>query len=319
MNFKNNINIKKIIICLFGIMIAAYAIGAVIFFTFGKFSSVKYSKAKTCGISRSFEHKYNYSSNKNMNLNGVDEISIDFCFGNIKFNNNTTNDIKVNVDGKIIMSGTHKPPELKCYKKGRILYVELKGKGISLTRDSDIEASISIPNSYKSSIKIVNLAGDIDMSGREFKSINCKLDAGRLKLEDISADTFKYENYAGDLKADNLKTKNSNLKVTAGKIGITKFAGNVTASNSMGDIEIQYDKFNNNADLSAAVGQIQLTLPKTAAFKLDAATDAGDIKSDFSDVNVSGDIKKTASGIIGKSSNAIKLQDKMGDIKINNY
>lgn len=320
MDFKNKFNVKKVVLCLLGVVLVSYGIAAIIFFSFGNFSFAKNNKFGRHGLLQLASNSYDYHASKSMDLDGIDEISIDFYSGDIKFNNEGTNSVKVKVDGEITSSGAYTKPELKCYKEGKTLYVELNKKhmGFFLNYSSDITANISIPTSYKNSLKVVSSAGDINISGYELKNLDCNLSAGKLQMQDMSADTFKYKNSAGDLKADNLKTKSSNLKASAGRIQITRFTGDVEGSSSAGSTEIEYDKFNNNVDFSASAGRTKLTLPKDSQFKLDAEASAGSIRSDFSGINISGEFgEKTAKGEIGKSNNMIHLRSSAGSIEIN--
>lgn len=323
-DFKNNFNVKKVVLCLLGVMLVSYGIAAVIFFTFGNFSFTKmqgnYNELGMHGIFKLSSHNYNYHDSKSAALDGIDKISIDVSCGDLKFTNEGTNSIKVKVDGKISTNSLYSKPQLKCYKEGRTLYVELIRKNHIFFGDysSDMNISISIPTSYKNDLKVVDSAGNMEINGYEFKNLDCKLDAGNLVMKDMSADTFTYKNSAGNLNAHNLKTRNSNLIASAGKIQITKFTGDVKGSNSAGNTEIEYDKFNNNIDFSASAGRIKLTIPKDSAFKLDAEASAGNIKSDFSSININGEFgEKTAKGEVGKSNNMIQLKDSAGSIEIN--
>lgn len=320
MDFKNKFNVKKVVLCLLGIVLVSYGIAALIFFSFGNFSFVKNNRLGNHGLFQLASNSYDYHASKSMNLDGIDEISINFYSGDIKFNNEGTNSLKVKVDGDIDVSGAYTKPELKCYREGKTLYVELIKKGFFLHYSSDITANISIPTSYKNSLKVVSSAGDINIGGYEFKNLDCKLSAGKLKMQNMSADTFTYKNSAGDLNADNLKTKSSNFRASAGKIQITKFTGDIEGVNVAGNTEIQYDKFNNNVNFSASAGNTIITVPKASEFKLDAKTSAGNIKSDFSGVDISGKFgEQVAKGEIGKSNNIIQLKDSAGNIEINNY
>lgn len=321
MDFKNNFNVKKVVLCLLGVMLVSYGIAALTFFSFGNFSFTTNDKLGGHGLFQLAGNSYNYHASKSMDLDGIDEISIDFYSGDIKFNNEGTNSIKVKVDGEITASNAYTEPELKCYKEGKTLYVELTKKhmGFFLNYSSDIVANISLPISYKNNLKVVSSAGDVNINGYELKNLDCKLSAGKLQMKNVSATTFTYKNSAGNLNADNLKTRSSNLRASAGKIQITKFTGDIEGSNSAGNTEIQYDKFNNNVDFSASAGRIKLTLPKASAFKLDAEASAGSIKSDFSSININGEFgEKTAKGEVGKSNNMIQLKDSAGSIEINN-
>lgn len=320
MDFKNKFNVKKVVLCLLGVMFVSYGIAALVFFSFGNFSFTKNNKFGGHGLFVLASNTYDYHASKSMNLDGIDEISIDFYSGDIKFDNEGTNSVKVKVDGEITSSSAYKKPELKCYKEGKTLYVELvkKHSGFLLNYSSNITANISIPTSYKNSLKVLCSAGDINISGYELKNLDCNLSAGKLQMQNMSVDTFKYKNSAGNLNADNLKTKSSNFRASAGKIQITKFTGDIEGSNSAGNTDIEYDKFNNNVDFSASAGRTKLTLPNDSQFKLDAQASAGSIKTDFSGINVSGEFgEKTAKGEIGKSNNMISLKSSAGSIEIN--
>lgn len=321
MNFKNGFNIKRVVLCLFGVMLVSYGIAAVIFFSFGNFSFVKNNRTGKHGIFQLTSNSYDYHASKSANLDGIDQISIDVSCGDLKFNNDGKNSIKVKVDGEISTNSAYSKPQLKCYKEGRTLYVELIRKNHVFFGyyNCDMNISVSIPASYKNDLKVVDSAGDVNINGYELKNLDCNLSAGKLQMKNISADTFTYKNSAGNLNADNLKTKISNLRASAGKIEITKFTGDVEGSNSAGNTEIEYDKFNNNVNFSASAGQTKLTIPKNSAFKLDAEASAGSIKSDFSSINISGEFAKVAKGEVGKSNNMIKLKSSAGSIEINNY
>lgn len=327
MNFKDGFNIKRVVLCLLGVMVASYGIAALIFFSFGNFSFVEmqnnYNKFGAHGIFHMSNHDYNYHDNKSASLDGIDKISVDLYCGDVKFTNEGANSIKVKVDGTVSTNSAYSRPELKCYKEGSTLYVKLVGKSHIVffgNYSSNMNVSVSIPNSYKNDIKVVSSAGDMEISDYEFKNFDCNLSAGSLLMNNMSADTFTYKNSAGNLKADNLKTKHSNLKASAGKIQITRFTGDIEGSSSAGNIEIEYDKFNNNIDFSASAGRTKLTLPKDSQFKLDAEASAGNIRTDFSGINISGEFaEKTAKGEIGKSNNMIRLESSAGSIEINNY
>lgn len=326
MDFKNNFNVKRVVMCLLGVMLVSYGIAAVVFFSFGNFSFAEmqnnYNKFGSHGIFRMSSHNYNYHDNKSASLDGIDKISVDIYCGDLKFTNEGTNSVKVKVDGTVSTNSPYSKPELKCYKEGSTLYVKLIGKSHIVffgNYSSNMNVSVSIPTSYKNDLKVVDSAGDMEISDYEFKNFDCKLSAGSLIMDNMSADTFTYKNSAGDLKADNLKTKQSNLKASAGRIQITRFTGDVGGSNSAGDTEIEYDKFNNNIDFSASAGRTKFTLPKDSQFKLDAKASAGSIRTDFSAINIGGEFgEKTAKGEIGKSNNMIRLRSSAGDIEINN-
>lgn len=326
MNFKGVSNIKRVVLCLLGIMLVSYGIAAIVFFSFGNFSFAEmqnnYDKFGGHGIFRTSDHNYNYHDSKSASLDGINSISVDVYCGRLKFTNEGSNSIKVKVDGTVSTSSAYSKPELKCYKEGSTLYVKLIGKNRMIffgNYSSNMDVSVSIPSNYKNDLKVVDSAGDMEISDYGFKNLDCNLSAGRLLMNNMSADTFTYKNSAGDLKADNLKTKRSNLRASAGRIQITRFTGDVEGSNSAGNTEIEYDKFDNNVDFSASAGRTKLTLPEDSQFKLDAEASAGSIRTDFFGINISGEFgEKTAKGEIGKSNNMIRLKSSAGGIEINN-
>ncbi|WP_461613109.1 DUF4097 family beta strand repeat-containing protein [Clostridium sp. Marseille-QA1073] len=83
----------------------------------------------------------------------------------------------------------------------------------------------------------------------------------------------------------------------------------------MGEINIEYDEFNNNVDLEASMGSIKLTLPKKSEFFFSAKTSMGSVSCDFP-LNTSIHKGSEIDGNINNSNNRIIANSSMGSIDI---
>lgn len=356
MSFKKNFNIKKVVLCLIGIIFICYGISFLIFTVFGGSMLDLLHKDVGIRLVDTRKNNYNINSTKTMNLNGIDEICVNVSEANLKFYNGKENEIKASVNGNASATGIYKKPELKCYKSGSTLYVELIEKHqFHFSFNSNVNMNVYIPNSYKNNIKITTSSGDVKVDNYNFKNFDCELKEGKLnisnintdkfnyknssgdmdsnnitaktayisssegnvKLNGFNTDTFNYKNRSGDLKGYNIQTKSTTIDSSEGTVSIIGFSGDLQSSNRSGDTDVEYSKFNNNVNITSSEGQIKLRLPGDSKFNIDADTNEGKIECGFP-INVS-EVKdeEKLNGKIGDSTNQIKLRNSSGDISIN--
>ncbi|HVO60342.1 MAG TPA: DUF4097 family beta strand repeat-containing protein [Terriglobales bacterium] len=220
---------------------------------------------------------------------------------------------------------------------GRISDVEISAQRGEVTVE-DIKGSANL-NLQRSSAKIANVSGDLSIEGRA-NEVSASNIGGAVRLNGEFMEsvrlaqiaktvTFKssrtdleftklegsLELDSGDLRADSmqgpvrLSTRNKDVRLEG-------LAGDLRVDDSNGGIEITFRKLG-NVQISNKNGDIQVTLPPQAAFRIDARALNGEIHSDFAQLKVdNGDNQATATGAVGNAVATLKLNNEHGTIEI---
>jgi DUF4097 and DUF4098 domain-containing protein YvlB len=139
-------------------------------------------------------------------------------------------------------------------------------------------------NSSRTDLQFARLDGDFSMQPDELQVNGV---TGPFKL-DTKSKTLKLEDVTGDVHIEN---RNASVEIT-GKM-------------PLGNIDISTDK-----------GEIELTLPASAGFRLDAQSIGGEIESEFGvKVDNSGN-NATAQGTVGKGGPQVRLKADHGTIQL---
>lgn len=306
MDFLRKFNIKKIVLYLLVIILAAYGLGALILFATGG------------SFTKGFGPYHTVEDTTTSNLEGIKEIDVDVSSANIDVIKEETNVFKAHLNGKIATSDNLQKPEMQSSQSGSTLFIKVIDKpSISFgSFNSSLKLDVYIPTSYNGNVKLISSSGDINMNDFKFNKLKCNLSSGVLTMNNMSAETFDYDSSSGSLKAEGLTTKTSSLNTSSGIIDITKFSGNLKSSSSSGAIKVQYAAFDNNIDIHSSSGKIEVKLPKTAQFYLDAATSSGGITCSFP-ITVNGNRRDhSLRGVVVSSKNTVRLDASSGDINV---
>jgi len=121
---------------------------------------------------------------------------------------------------------------------------------------------------------------------------------------------------SGDLRA-NAITGPMHLATRAKDIHLDDVSGNLKIDNSNGVVEYRAGKGLGDVEINNQRGTIQVTLPKNAAFQVDARTNRGDIESDFPSIQVRTERNSQyASGSVGNGGPQMKVTNDRGDVQI---
>ncbi|HAG43724.1 MAG TPA: hypothetical protein DCL31_10825 [Clostridium sp.] len=305
----NNSKTKKIIYILLGVMFLCFFLSGIIFLFSSNKNVVKNNSDNGTGVQ--------FRTEKNLSIDNINNIDIDAALGSIKI---TSEDRK---DVKLIFSYNenffkNSVPTLNVNSYGTEAKIEIKYRS-SLKKlnlgNSRISLEVYIPKSYNKSLSLDTKLGDINLNNLDLDNLECSLSMGKSLVNDINCNYFKYDNSMGDLNGDKVYTKESEIELSMGSANIKNFRGNLKAENSMGEIDIEYDEFNNNVDLEASMGSIKLTLPKKSEFSLSAKTSMGSVSCDFP-LNTSIHKGSEIDGNINNSNNRIIANSSMGSIDI---
>jgi putative adhesin/cell wall-active antibiotic response 4TMS protein YvqF len=142
-------------------------------------------------------------------------------------------------------------------------------------------------HSSRSDFELAKLDGDLDMDRTDLRANNV-----------VGPTTM------------NLKTKDVQMDSVSGEFHL---------QGETGDVTIQFaNKPIGNVQVTTNHGDIRLTLPSSAGFKLDARTHDGSFNSDYPEFGGKGNENNTASvaGTVGKGNSKITVSTSVGDIDI---
>lgn len=143
-----------------------------------------------------------------------------------------------------------------------------------------------------------------------------------LMRDNLYVDIYIPENYntqlilhttSGDVTSEKVQSGAITINTTSGKIALNDCAGNINLKTSSGNIFATYNNLDKqDIHIAATSGNIQLKLPSTAEFLLEAKTSTGKLHSDFPVTNEN----KKMEGQIGNKSNNVVLQTSTGNINL---
>jgi hypothetical protein len=169
---------------------------------------------------------------------------------------------------------------------------EQQGDTVSITTDQNwnfmseegVDMDITVPSTTDLQIEEVSANAEIEqISG----NIEVQTESGDIKASNLSG-TLKLSSTSGDIHLDNasspmtLSTTSGNIDAhnvqLQGQSSLTSTSGNINFEGSL-DPRGSYH-------MKALSGDIHLTLPANAAFKLDASTTSGDVHNEFGNTTV---------------------------------
>lgn len=299
-------NIKKLVLGLLAVMLIAYGIGAIIMFV-SPGTSLKGEKSS-----------FDINDTKTANLNGIKEIQVNVASTSINIIPTTDSEIKAHLNGNIISMGTYSKPDLECYSSGNTLHVNVKNKsGVNFGFfSSSLKLDIYFPAAYSNELKLSSSSGSINVRDLKLSKLQCSASSGSTTLENVTADSFDYNSSSGSLNANGLITKTSKLTSSSGSKRLSGFTGDLRATSSSGSTRVEYSNFDNNIDINASSGSVEIKLPEISAFYLDASASSGSVRSDFPITVTGSNEKHQLKGSVGSDKNKVRVNTSSGSIKI---
>jgi len=167
---------------------------------------------------------------------------------------------------------------------------------------SDVKGSAQLDGEFQESVKLARIGKTVT-----FKSSRTDMEFSRIDGSlDLDSDELHAEQVTGPLHL-NTKSKNLRLDDVSGDVRLQDDNGSVEVGmRSLGNVQID------NRD-----GDIQLSVPEKAGFRLDARTRGGEIQSDFPELSINNDEHEAkASGSLGNGASHIVLNNEHDNIEI---
>ncbi|QZY55755.1 DUF4097 family beta strand repeat-containing protein [Crassaminicella profunda] len=252
-----NRKMKKFIVWTVAIMIVSFGISAGLFMQAGE--NILHI---TNSVNReSIENDVDIT--KNLEIENVEKIYIDMISTNVKVIPEDRKDIKIHFYG----TTNEKISPLNIEKKDKAIFVKEKKKNemvINIGKGSlsDTHLDVYIPKDYSKDIDIEAVSGDINF--------------GKLQIEIANISTV-----SGDIEGDIIDGKNATFKTISGDIEIESSKGKLYAKSVSGDIATKVESLKDDLAFKSTSGNVEIKLPKTALFRLQASSTSGEINCEF--------------------------------------
>jgi DUF4097 and DUF4098 domain-containing protein YvlB len=199
--------------------------------------------------------------------------------------------------------------------------VNLNMRGGNL-RAENIHGDLSL-NGRLDDVSIESVQGSVRLTGDYFGTTRLARITDSVHFQSSRTD-LELAKLDGDLMLDSSDLRVSSLAgptrvITRSKdIRLNDFSGNVHIEDNNSDVELTPGKLPlGNIQITNHHGRIQLVLPASANFQIDAHAARGEISSDFPGLNLQNSAhESSASGTIGNGGPLIRLATERGDIEI---
>lgn len=145
--------------------------------------------------------------------------------------------------------------------------------------------NIYIPEDYNRRMAIDISAGFLTFEGPSEKrpmvleKLVLDMSSGKTDLKNLEIAEYVHDGSSGMVTIDHITTETSNIDMTSGYIKIKNYTGKLDAEVSSGKLDIQMDKLENQVDVRATSGHVNLDLPDHADFTLKGKFSSGLIRS----------------------------------------
>jgi DUF4097 and DUF4098 domain-containing protein YvlB len=180
--------------------------------------------------------------------------------------------------------------------------VQINGSGGD-TNVSNVSGTLTVNGEYQGDSRYSHVGGQV-----QFKSNRTDLQFAKLD-GDFSMDS-------GDLRADSI-TGPFRLETRSKSVHLENVTGDIHIDDTNAGVEVTSKLPLGNVDISSARGGIEVTIPSSAGFQVDAESKNGEILSpDFSLTIDNSHRDVVAHGTIGKGGPMVRLRSERGTIQI---
>jgi DUF4097 and DUF4098 domain-containing protein YvlB len=236
-------------------------------------------------------------------MTGLERISVDTSFGDVKINGADTTDC--NVTAKI----TGQAPTVEEAKQlAEQTQIKLETDGKTLV--------IRAQKPHLKHNRSIGIAYDITVPTKT--ATKCKTSFGGIELANIEGDVESHTSF-GEIDAEEISGK-MQLDTSYGKVNCRQItSSDFTAKSSFGDIEVAFSDScpaNMSAKITTSYGDIEMDAPSNFAGGVSVETSFGKIKTDLP-ILVKGEFgKDRLRGTVGEGPGSLDLKTSFGNVKI---
>lgn len=313
--FENK-NMKKIVLWLTVVVLVCFGIGLLIFNITGGYKGNYVGVNFGSLITSKDSKEYSVNDEKTAAIQGINEITVEASSADINIIPEKRNDVKAHLYGNITATF-----ETKLYLNSSGGTMEIstdKQKGISFSvLGSSLKLDIFVPESYNNNLKVNTASGKINAVNKmNLKDVSFDLSSGNVSMKDLTCENLTAKCSSGAINGENIITKSSDVDITSGSINLTGFKGNLNGETTSGKIYIDYSDFDNNVDLKATSGNIEVRLPDYAQFKLQSKATSGRVSCKFPITVDDSEKRNELNGVVGNGKNSVNVNTTSGNVVI---
>ena len=270
-------------------------------------------------------------------------LKVETAGGNISVEPGAGDTVKVVAKEKIRASNDAEADDLL---KDLTLTIEQQGNNVSASAKYDrgvggwfsgrqpvqVDFIVTVPSHYSTDLKtsggnltVGDLAGGMELntSGGNVKlgnidgTVNAGTSGGNVSLESCTGDT-KLRTSGGNVRADRIVGR-ADLGTSGGDIVVKLVENVLSAHTSGGSVEAGIGgALKGDCSLGTSGGDVNVTVDKTAAFRLDAATSGGRVRADGLTITLDdgGTGRSHLSGNVNGGGPLLKLRTSGGSIRV---
>ena len=256
------------------------------------------------GMGRLVKERYERTEQVSAQLTGIEQLSVDTSYGDIKIKGADTNDCNVSAKITAQASTTDEAKSLAEQTKitlqvqGKTIFVRVQKPEMKKTSSIGISYTITVPKNI---------------------GLECKSSYGNIRLADTIGDIAANTSY-GDITVETVSGK-LRLDTSYGKVDCKQITcADLSANSSFGDIFVRFSSDSPSdlkAKISTSYGDIDADVPLDFAGDVFIDTSFGKIKTDLAIV-VKGELNKShLAGTIGHGGKGVlELKTSFGSVKI---
>lgn len=295
-----NINMQKVVIWLFGIMIVSFLIaGSVLKAEGGIKGSIFTPRNGTASEGNLPLGQQDVNEEKVFALSGIKEIAANAVSTDIKVIPVDSNEIKVHFYGRVSVRANGSDPELVAEERNGRLVIEVKHRpviGINLGNGKH-NLDVYVPKSFTGSMSLGTVSGDAEIEG-------------------LTLDRLDSHSVSGDLKVSSVNASEIKLSTTSGNGKLGDSSGKLEFNSVSGDLDGELNQLKGGVKISTVSGEAKLKIPQNSDFSVDFNSVSGSFKSDFTIGTKGSQDKRNFKGTFGSGTHSINFNSTSGDFEI---
>ncbi|WP_026478547.1 DUF4097 family beta strand repeat-containing protein [Alkaliphilus transvaalensis] len=341
---KSNINVRNLVVILLIVMVVSFGIGGSMISTYRKQNVLNSQRGwnlfglNEFGITtnRGNLEKHIIDEEKTYPIESVKKIEIRTSSPSVNVFRSDGEEIRVHFHGSV-ETNTGNIPYMHSEDSGNKLSIESRrpSGSFSGTHRENVKFDIYLPETHLEEIEITSSSGSVSINEMLVQKMSIRTSSGSIKIDQAltemttlraSSGSISLSNFEGQLQAetssgsirvDSGKTTKTYVRASSGSVSLINFSGELQGETSSGSIKVEYEEFNDNVNLRATSGRIQLKLPKDASFRIYAESRSSSSKIDSQfPILMTSSSNRVIEGIVGDGTNQVNLQTSSGSINI---
>lgn len=240
--------ILKIVIALTLIMIACFAVGAILI---------------AISMPTILEQKYlkEYNVSEKRSFDGVNNLEIEVKSADINFFE--SDNMRIEFHGTMKGSDNLNLPKLSTVQEGDTLTIEIKYPKETFpfgVESEDLSLDIYLPNEFNGNIITETVSGD-------------------LKIKNKKLDEFEFNSVSGDLDAKDLRTESFRLTTVSGDSIIEGVTKKTAIDSISGDVTLEEEKLDDSIIINTVSGDVEMIFAEESSFSLEYNTLSGEVQN----------------------------------------